>query len=752
MSRYCKQGVALVALAAAIVLCGAPESVAKKPGSGGGPGGGGGGPGQNGGGLIYFRGPTPTDRYATELYTMNDDGSGLAVVTGFPAEFRPSGEPSRQLHAGKRWFSEWHFALSDAGDVVSLEIDPQLERLGIGTEYSQPRWRVGDGSLSWIGRRLDGSGAAVEGGIYTTELDFDALGNVTGAGATELLVSLPLVVQGDGSLGPDIWSHNWSPDGTQFVYDTSDGQLVIADLLTGTFDEIVTSGPMHLPQWSPAGDKLMVKYQTRFRSAVGVMNTDGTGLKLVEAGGFSWHTDVGVWSPTGSHLVYVHTDNLWEDSYIARATSNGTGKRRLTDASLGWGSPFEWLTPFGWRDLPASGSASVPEPGSLLLGVLAVVGLLTWRTSSGMNQRTTIRCWPDVRRLLVLLFVACCQCLSTVSLAAEVTFDWSIVGNPGNAPDQLYPANGNNPNNLRFGSVANKYRISTYEVTNDQYTEFLNAVDPMGMNPNSVYNSFMTSDNRGGIDVNFGAASGSKYSSKTNFGNKPVNFVSYFDSMRFVNWLANGQPTGGSGTESGVYTIGNGVDETRAPGAKIFIPSEDEWYKAAYYDPRSATQGGPAGDDNYWLYPTSSDSVPTVAMANATGDISNPGSNVANYDFGAHWNGKDGNVTTVGTAGAGSVSFYGTFDQGGNLWEWTEAVLFSSARGLRGGGWGIEPTGLAASNRLPYDPSFSNSESIGFRVASVPEPGSLLLGGLALAGLLIGRRSLLSSLDRGLEP
>ncbi len=343
-------------------------------------GGGGSGPGQNGGGVIYFAGPTPTDRYATELYTMNDDGSGLAVVAGFPAEFRPSGEPSRQLHAGKRWFSGWHVALSDAGDVVSLDIDPQLEQSGFGILYSEPRWRVGDGSLSWIGRRLDGSGAVVEGGIYTTELNFDAQGNVTGAGATELLVSLPLVDRGGGWMGPDIWSHDWSPDGTQFVYDTSDGQLMIADLLTGTFDEIVTSGPMHLPQWSPAGDKLMVKYQTRFRSAVGVMNTDGSGLKLVEASGVKWSTAVGVWSPTGSHLVYHHYDNFWEDSYLARATSNGTQKSRLTDASLGWGFAASQLRPLGWRDLPAS--ASVPEPSSLLLGVLAVVGLLRWRTSS----------------------------------------------------------------------------------------------------------------------------------------------------------------------------------------------------------------------------------------------------------------------------------------------------------------------------------------------------------------------------------
>ena len=165
------------------------------------------------------------------------------------------------------------------------------------------------------------------------------------------------------------------------MYDTSGGQIVIADLLTGTFNEIVSAGPMDSPKWSPAGDKLMVKYQTRSARAVGVMNTDGSGMKSVEANKPLSSAVVGVWSPTGSHLVYLHADHFWEDSYIVRATSNGTAKSRLTDASLGWGFLASQLKPLGWRDVPASGSASVPEPSSLLLGVLAVVGLLRWRTS-----------------------------------------------------------------------------------------------------------------------------------------------------------------------------------------------------------------------------------------------------------------------------------------------------------------------------------------------------------------------------------
>ena len=102
--------------------------------------------------------------------------------------------------------------------------------------------------------------------------------------------------------------------------------------------------------------------------------------------------------------------------------------------------------------------------------------------------------------------------------------------------------------------------------------------------------------------------------------------------------------------------------KTREISSRYFIPTENEWYKAAYYDPRSVAEGGPAG--NYWLYPTQSNSAPTQATANANGDISNPGNNVVNFLSGADWNGQDGNVTTVGSAG--SDSYYGTFDQGGN--------------------------------------------------------------------------------------
>jgi formylglycine-generating enzyme required for sulfatase activity len=333
------------------------------------------------------------------------------------------------------------------------------------------------------------------------------------------------------------------------------------------------------------------------------------------------------------------------------------------------------------------------------------------------NSRRQLGCRGALAAIVVLMTLA--------TQARAVTIDTVGVGNPGNPSDTDHGTG-----RLR-GAVAYDYRIGTYEVTNSQYVEFLNAKaasDPLGL-----YSEVMASDFRGGI-TRSGSDGSYTYAVKTDMGNKPVNRVNWYDSMRFANWLQNGQGSGD--TETGTYTLlggtpipSNGVNIPRNAGAAWVLPTENEWYKAAYYQP--AAQGGDA--DGYWYYPTASNSEPTVASASAIGDISNPGANVANYLRGADWNGQDGNVTTVGSAGPLSTSFYGTFDQAGNVDEWVETVTPGFAFKL-GGQW-FSGSGIQTPSEPGSDGPSAERDTLGFRVALVPEPSTFLLSSLACSTL-----------------
>lgn len=308
---------------------------------------------------------------------------------------------------------------------------------------------------------------------------------------------------------------------------------------------------------------------------------------------------------------------------------------------------------------------------------------------------------------------------------AVVNIEYVSVGNAGNAAD---PATGS-----LYGAVAYAYNIGKYEVTNAQYTEFLNAVDPTGANARNLYNPNMGIFAQGGISLNATSAIGSRYETRTNMSDKPAAFVGVPSAYRFANWLNNGQ--GSADTETGAYTIGSVV--TRNVGATVFLPDENEWYKAAYYDPTPGAGGG----DNYWLYATQSNSTPSASFATANGDIVTPGANVINYGQTADWNGTvNGNVTTVGSAG--SESFYGAADMSGNLGEMLESPG-GDANGqiLRGGAWSGFGTAITSSGRTPGQArGFLGGNNVGFRVASIPEPSAALLSVVAVGASLLRRR------------
>jgi len=290
--------------------------------------------------------------------------------------------------------------------------------------------------------------------------------------------------------------------------------------------------------------------------------------------------------------------------------------------------------------------------------------------------------------------------------------------------------------------VADAFQIMKFEFTNQQYTDFLNSVDPSGTNPNSVYNASMGSNARGGISFTSGNSSGSKYAIRSNMGDKPVNYVSWFDAARVANWLMNGG-TSSSSTETGAYTLIGGQTSGTAParnsGATFYIPTENQWYKAAYYK-GSGTNAG------YWDYATQSDTAPTAVTSGSTGNGSAGSTgNFANYEQGADWNGQDGNVTTVGTNGGASA--YGAFDMSGNLREWNDLTGdANSSRGLRGGAWVNAGTSILSSSVGDSNvPASAEVDDIGFRLASpvpVPEPSTWAMGlaGLACGGWQMVRR------------
>ncbi len=289
------------------------------------------------------------------------------------------------------------------------------------------------------------------------------------------------------------------------------------------------------------------------------------------------------------------------------------------------------------------------------------------------------------------------------------TFDIEFVtiGNPGNADDFT-----GDPN--QAGKVDVTYRIGKFEISEDMIDK-ANTLGGLGI----------THDNRG--------------------ANKPATVVSWVEATRFVNWLnlSSGSPLaykfavqpGEVGyTANADIELWDPNDSGYNPNnlfrnslATYFLPSMDEWYKAAYYDPIN---------DVYYDYPTGSDSVP-----DGIDFVGDPNFDAVFADGGS--NGQPNDITDVGV-----LSPYGTAGQGGNVFEWEETDFdlvndsISSARGVRGGRWNFNSNGLLSSVRFNIFPT-GGSSSIGFRVASIPEPTTCTLALAALCLAMSRRRGFL---------
>ncbi len=315
--------------------------------------------------------------------------------------------------------------------------------------------------------------------------------------------------------------------------------------------------------------------------------------------------------------------------------------------------------------------------------------------------------------------------LVCVSASQAVEIQTVSVSNPGNPADPRYP----DPPVASFGGVDNVYNIGTFEVTAGQYRDFLNAVDPAGSNPYGIYNSAMDIIECGcqitwsGSTYDF---SGRPSGTEADWVDRPVNYVSWGDAARFANWLHNGQPTGqltgdpaqdAGLTEDGSYYLNGATSDAelmavvREEDATWVIPSEDEWYKAAYYDD---------GGSVYYDYPMSTDAVPN--NGNPEGDTGNS----ANFDDGDDTIGSPYWRTEVGFFSL-SASPYDTFDQAGNVWEWNETAIGDTRRGLRGGSFSsyLGVSALHADYRSYNGLPSREGDYLGFRVAEVFEQASV---------------------------
>jgi formylglycine-generating enzyme required for sulfatase activity len=318
------------------------------------------------------------------------------------------------------------------------------------------------------------------------------------------------------------------------------------------------------------------------------------------------------------------------------------------------------------------------------------------------------------RGLFVLIFASAPLCADVFRLpAGRKSLEFVTVGDPGNASDER----------TGFGSVKYRYQIAKYPVTAVQYCEFLNAVartDTYGL----YYRKMEVGWPMACCISRDGQLGRYHYTVTRTMDDQPVSNVAWGSAVRFVNWLSNGQPSGDQSTattEDGSYAVSGKNSHAelmrvaRKAGAQYVLPTEDEWYKAAYYRGGSANAG-------YWDYPTRTNTAPSRSRSRTSTNHANYFVRGAKIDSGDIDNPKVG--PTPVREFAGSTGPYGTFDQGGNVWQWLETAVTPDTRGVRGGSFGGSVCYLLATYRDPGNSPCERDCVIGFRVVLLTALGA----------------------------